>query len=267
MLMVVDVGNTHTVIGIYNDDDLLANWRMSTNMGRTSDETWIMIKMWCKDLNLKVDEFTGVVISSVVPSQIKVFFQMSVERLKVEPLIISSEIDTGMKINYESPRSVGADRICNAIAGYRLYGGPLIVVDFGTATTFDVVSANGAYEGGIIALGLIGASEELHRLSAVLPRVALEFPKKVIGQNTIASMQSGILWGTLAMIDGLIVRVRDELKASAAKVIATGGLADVFMEKSKYIEITDKFLTLKGMQIIWQHQNKLHSREIKKWQS
>ncbi len=252
MLMVIDIGNTQTVVGVYNGEKLQANWRLSTDHSRTADETWIIIKMWCEAHGIEISQLNGMVISSVVPTLTSVFNQMAKERLFTEPLVISSELDTGLTIHYDPIRSVGADRICNAVAGFRLYGGPLVILDFGTATTFDVVSSKAEYLGGLIALGLIGASQELHRRSAVLPRVALEFPPTVIGSSTETSMQSGILWGTVAMIEGVIERIKKELEIGHITVVATGGLADIFAERSPVINEIEPFLTLKGMKYIWQ---------------
>ncbi|MBN2416447.1 type III pantothenate kinase [bacterium] len=252
MLLVIDIGNTQTVIGVYRGDELISHWRLSSDMQRTADETWIILKMWCQDRGIDAARFEGAVISSVVPSLKKVFTDMSTVYLQCEPLLIGPELDTGLTIRYEPARAVGADRICNAVAGYQHYGGPAIIVDFGTATTFDVISAAGEYRGGIIALGLMGASADLHRVSAVLPRVALEFPESVIGTSTELSLQSGILWGTVAMIDGLAAMIRNELGGGPVRVIATGGIAPLFEGRSREIEVIDPFLTLKGMYYMWQ---------------
>lgn len=256
MLLVIDIGNTQTVIGVYRGDDLIAHWRLSTDMQRTADETWIILKMWCDDRGIETAGVEGVVISSVVPSLKKVFTDMSSTYLHQDPLVISFDLDTGLTVMYEPAAAVGADRICNAVAGFQCYGGPAVIVDFGTATTFDVISAAGEYRGGIIALGLMGASADLHRLSAVLPRVALDFPESVIGTSTELSMQSGILWGSVAMIDGLTDMVRKELGADRLRVIATGGIAPLFEGRSREIEIIDPFLTLKGMNYMWQRNRK-----------
>ena len=265
-LLVIDVGNTHSVIGLYAGETLLAHWRFSSKLPRTEDELWILLRMWMAEAGFETSALGGVVISSVVPALNTVLVRMCRERFGLEALVVSADIETGMEILYEPKRSVGADRICNAVAGHVRYGGPLVVVDFGTATTFDVVAADGAYLGGVIALGLMGASEELHRISAKLPRVALDFPDKVIGQTTETSMQSGILWGTLAMVDGMVQRIKAELGVNALPVVATGGIAPVFIERSKEITHIEPFLTLEGMRLIHNYQIK-KSHRVQKGQT
>ena len=256
MLFVVDIGNTETVIGLYLRDDLKAHWRLSSKSPRTSDESWILLKMWCEAGRFSLSDIKGVVISSVVPSLTTVFKEMSTGHLGIQPLEVTAETDTGLSILYDTPRTVGADRICNAVGGYCLHGGPLIIVDFGTATTFDVISSKGEYLGGIISLGVKGASQELHRLSAKLPRVDLVFPPKVIGTTTETSMQSGILWGTVALVDGLVDNICRELALDRVRVIATGGIASMIIPKSKKIELVEPFLTLEGMRLIYKRYQK-----------
>ena len=256
MLLVVDIGNTETVIGIYHERDLKAHWSLSSKTPRTSDESWILIHNWSETQGMALPDIRGFVISSVVPSLTAVFRNVAKKRFDLEPLIIEAETDTGLKIDYDTPRTVGADRICNAVAGYALYGGPLIVVDFGTATTFDIVSEEGAYTGGAIALGLKGASHELHRLAAKLPRVSLEFPSGVVGRTTEESLQSGIMWGTVALVDGMVDRIKEEMGWPSVRVIATGGMASIIVEHSKKIELVESFLTLEGMRLIYERNNK-----------
>ena len=252
MLLVIDIGNTVIVIGLYEKENLKSHWKLSSKMPRTSDECWILLKMWCETQDFFLTEIEGVVVSSVVPSLTTVFKELSRNHLDIEPLVVDSNTDTGLRILYEPPRTVGADRICNAVAGYMLHGGPLIIVDFGTATTFDVVSENGDYEGGVIALGLMGASHELHRLAAKLPRVDLVFPPSTVGRTTEESMQSGIMYGTVALVDGMVDRIVQEMNWDVARVIATGGIATMVVEQSERIEFVEPFLTLEGMKIIYQ---------------
>jgi len=252
MLMVIDVGNTETVFGLYEGNRLKTHWRMSSAPYRTPDECWIFCKFWLESESTRLPEVEGVVISSVMPFLTTVLTRMCEKRLGKTPLIITAEIDSGMQILYDSPRDVGADRICDAVAGFQKYGGPLIVIDFGTATTFDVVSETGAYLGGAIALGLHGASNELHRLAAKLPRVELQFPDRVVGDNTEKSMQSGIMWGTISMIDGMIERIEHEMKWKKAKVIATGGLAESLSGRLSRIDHLEPFLTLDGMRLLYE---------------
>jgi len=252
MLLVIDIGNTVIILGLYEKENLKSHWKLSSKMPRTSDECWILLKMWCETQGFFLTEIEGVVISSVVPSLTTVFKELSRNHLDIEPLVVDSNTDTGLKILYDTPRTVGADRICNAVAGYILHGGPLIIVDFGTATTFDVVSENGDYEGGIIALGLIGASHELHRLAAKLPRVDLVFPPSAVGRTTEESIQSGIMYGTVSLADGMVDRIVQEMSWDAVRVIATGGMAPMVVEQSERIELVEPFLTLEGMKIIYQ---------------
>lgn len=256
MILVIDVGNTETVIGIYQKDHLIGHWRMSSKTPKTADECWIILNSWFDSKKIDRNGIQGIVISSVVPSLTSVFRDVSNHYFNLDPLMISSDIKTGLEIQYDSPRTVGADRICNAVAGYEKYKGPLVIVDFGTATTFDVVSDTKVYLGGVIALGVQGASHELHRLAAKLPRVELVFPSHIIGKTTETSIQSGILWGTVALVDGVIERIAEEMKWQKILVIATGGIAPLIANQSKYIQKVEPFLTLKGMQILFNKNKK-----------
>ncbi|MBN2104954.1 type III pantothenate kinase [bacterium] len=255
MLLVIDIGNTETVLGIYHHEQLKAIWRFSSRSPRTSDECWVLIQAWCKNSGIDFAAFSCIIISSVVPSLTAVFKQMVSEYLDLEPIIVTSEIDTGVKIQYDMPEHVGSDRICNAVAGSLLYGIPLIVVDLGTATTFDVVSAERVYLGGVIALGLMGASSELHRVAAKLPRVDLVFPKEVVGKTTEKSIQSGLLWGMVALIDGMVTKIKYEMNWKQAYVVGTGGLASLIAEHSKTIQHVNPVLTLEGMRLIYHRLN------------
>jgi len=210
MLLVVDIGNTEIIIGLYDNDVLKGHWRLSSIQPKTIDECFVLLNIWLGNDGFSEKDIKGMVISSVVPYFQYVFGDMARKKFNIEPVIISSELDTGIDILYDSPEMVGADRICNAVAGYSLYGGPLIVVDFGTATTFDVISKKGEYLGGVIALGLKGASQQLHLLAAKLPRVELEFPGTIVGTNTEDSMKSGIMWGTVSLIDGVVKKILQE---------------------------------------------------------
>jgi len=251
MLLVIDVGNTEIVFGLYKKENLQAHWRLSSKNHRTADECWILLTMWCNARNIRLSEVEGVVISSVVPSMTNVFIEVSRNHLGLEPLVVTAETNTGLKILYDTPRTVGSDRICNAVAGYAHYNGPLIVVDFGTATTFDVISKQGEYLGGVIALGLMGISQELHRLAAKLPKVDLVFPSSVVGKTTESSIQSGIMWGTVSLVDGMIDRITQEMGWKNTSVIATGGIAPFVVEKSIKIQQVEPFLTLEGMRLIF----------------
>ena len=249
MLLAVDVGNTHTVLGVYSGEKLAAHWRMSSLAHRTADENWLMIRSFCDGADISLKEIHRVGISSVVPELTDVFESISRQYFRVEPVTVTASLDLGLKILYTDPGSVGADRLCNAIAGFAKYGGPLIVVDFGTATTYDVISATGDYLGGIITIGLEAAAAELHRRAAKLPRIDLRFPDTVIGRDTTSSMQSGLMFGTVETIEGIVVRIRRELE-STARVIATGGLAGLVAEHTDFIEACEPTLVLDGVRLV-----------------
>lgn len=250
MLLVIDAGNTETVFGLYRGDALVSRWRMSSHSGRTADEAWVLLKGWCDAEGLETDGIRNAVISSVVPDLTALFSDMAVRHLRLRPLVVSSDTDTGVPIRTDAPATVGADRICNAAGGIARYGAPLVVVDFGTAITFDVISAKGEYLGGAICLGLRGAARELHRVAAKLPRVDIVFPPSAVGRNTESGIQAGLLWGTAAMVDGLIGRMAAELNCPDITAVATGGMADLISSQCARIRHVDPFLTLEGMRII-----------------
>lgn len=250
MILVADVGNTNVTFGLFRNDKLVAHWRLSSNVARTEDETWLFIKMFCESEGFEMRRIRGFSLGSVVPNLTPVFLQVAEARLRVPAISVSAEIDTGVKILYENPGAVGADRICNAVAGYKRFGGPLIVVDFGTATTFDVISAQGEYAGGIIAPGLESSAALLHRAAAKLPKVELRFPADLIGRNTDASMQSGLMFGGVEMVDGLNRRLKEQL-GPTTRIVATGGLASALMPKLSTVERIEPFLTLEGLLLIY----------------
>jgi type III pantothenate kinase len=251
MLLAIDVGNTHTVIGIYDRERLLADWRMASLPQRTADEHWLAVRNFCAEARIALDNVKGVGISSVVPDLTDIFESMSRKYLHLDPLTVSGSIDLGMRILYRDPSQVGADRICNAVAGYAKFGGPLIIIDFGTATTYDVVAANGDYLGGVITLGLESTAAELHRRAAKLPKIELHFPEGIIGRDTVSSMQAGVMYGTVDSVEGTIRRIRQELGTNA-KVIATGGLASVIARNALVIEAVEPSLVLDGIRLIWE---------------
>lgn len=251
MILVIDVGNTNIVIGIYKERELQHHWRLSTNRSATVDEYGIMIHNLCAHAKLDIDDIKGVVVSSVVPPLMFVLEQLCTKYLKKTPLIVGPGIKTGLNIRYENPKEVGSDRIVNAVAAIELYGAPLIVVDFGTATTFDYIDEQGQYIGGAIAPGIGISTEALYRTAAKLPRIELVKPKSVVGRNSIASMQAGIIFGYAGQVDGIVERIRAEFN-SKAKVIATGGLAELISDESKTIDEINPLLTLQGLQIIYE---------------
>jgi type III pantothenate kinase len=249
MLLAIDIGNTHTVLGVYDGSRLVADWRTTSLTLRTSDENWLMLRSFCTEGGIDTGAITAAGISSVVPDLTDDYERMVRRYLRLEPVTVSASLDLGMPVRYRDPSTVGADRLCNAVAGFARYGGPLIIIDFGTATTFDVVSGEGEYLGGVIALGLESAASELHRRAARLPRFELRFPASVIGTDTPSSMQSGIMFGTVDAVEGIVRRIAAELKSSP-RVIATGGLAEVVAHHSAVIEACEPTLVLEGIRLI-----------------
>ena len=249
MFLAIDVGNTHTVLGVFEKTALVADWRMASSTHRTADESWLTIKSFCSGKGIDPSLVTGVGISSVVPDLTGVFELMSRKYLDVEPVTIHAGLDLGITVLYDDPSAVGADRLCNAVAGFRKYGGPLIIIDFGTATTYDVVSEKGEYLGGVITLGLESAAAELHRRAAKLPKIELHFPPTVIGRDTVSSMQAGVMFGAVDAVEGTIRRIRNELGAPA-RVIATGGLSSVIARYTNVIEACEPSLVLEGVRLV-----------------
>lgn len=251
MLLVFDVGNTNIVLGVYQNKDLLEHWRLSTFPYRTADEYGILLQDIFRYTSISFQDIKALVISSVVPPLMLALEQMARKYLNLSPLIVGPGIKTGMSLKYENPREIGADRIVNAVAGYALYGGPLVIVDFGTATTFCAISQKGEYLGGAIAPGIGIATEALFARAAKLPRVELVKPPTVIGKNTVNSMQSGILYGFVGQVDEIARRIKKELGGNPF-VLATGGLAELIAKESSTINQVDPLLTLKGLQIIYE---------------
>lgn len=251
MIVVIDVGNTNIVLGIYRGSELLYHWRMSTNRSATSDEYGMMVYNLFHYAGISLDEIRGVVISSVVPPLMRTLELLSKTYLRQTPLVIGPGIKTGLNIRYENPREVGADRIVNSVAGIDKYGTPLIVVDFGTATTFDYIDETGAYLGGAIVPGIGISTEALYQKAAKLPRIELVKPRSVIGRNPVTSMQAGIIFGYAGQVDGIVRRIRKEFGVQP-RVVATGGLADLIAAESETIEEVDHLLTLEGLRLIYE---------------
>lgn len=250
LVLAIDIGNTHTVLGIFRGKKLVADWRISSASVRTEDEIWVAIKPFFDHVSLRLKDLSGVVISSVVPNLTDPFERTSTRYLNIAPVMVSLDLDLGITIRYENPRAVGADRLCNAVAAFEKYGGPCIVVDFGTATTYDVISKRGEYLGGVIAPGVETAAAELHRRAALLPKVDLHFPDHVIGTNTVESMQAGILYGAIDAMEGMIKRIR-KVVGRQATVIATGGFSSLIARETKVIDYVEPSLVLKGAMLIY----------------
>ncbi|MTI60030.1 MAG: type III pantothenate kinase [Firmicutes bacterium] len=246
MILTIDVGNTNTVLGVFSDGELIKDWRISTDKDKTADEYGILVYNLFSYTELEIADIKGIIISSVVPPVVTVLQKAAELFIGVKPLIIGPGVKTSMNILMENPREVGADRVVNAIAAYRKYGGPVIIVDFGTATTLCAVTKKGDYIGGAIAPGIGIASEALFNYAAKLPRVELSRPEKAIGKNTIMAIQSGIIYGFVGQVEGLINRFIQEIDGEP-KVIATGGLAGLIAKETDSIHITDAFLTLEGL--------------------
>jgi type III pantothenate kinase len=250
-LLVLDVGNTNTSVGLFHGKSLRAQWRLTTSREQTADEYGILIRNLFSLDGLGTEEITGVMVASVVPPLNSVLEEMSKKYFRLEPLFLGPGTRTGMAIHYDNPQEVGADRIANSVAAFEKYGGPCVVVDFGTAITFDVISEKGEYLGGIIAPGIGISSEALFERAARLPRVEVREPARVVGTNTVASMQSGLFYGSVGMMDGILDRLTDEL-GGKMKVIATGGQAALVALASKYSPPVDSSLTLEGLRLIYQ---------------
>jgi type III pantothenate kinase len=251
MLLAIDIGNTNVVIGVFDNEKLSAHWRVATNSQITSDEYAMIFKDLFGFAGLEMRQITGVIISTVVPPILPVMTAMSRKYFRIEPLVVTHEIKTGITIRYGNPRELGADRIVNAAAAYRFYGGPLIIVDFGTATTFCAVTKEGEYLGGAITPGIKISAEALFQRASKLPRFEFIKPGQVIGGDTVSAMQAGIIYGYAGLVDGIVERMKKELSPEA-KVVATGGLAELVSPETKTIQDVRPQLTLEGLRLLYE---------------
>jgi type III pantothenate kinase len=250
MELMIDIGNTNVVLGIYQNEKLRNAWRMSSQFARTEDECWISLSSFFALEKIDPSKLSGVAISSVVPDLTLTFQWMIDKYIGTKPLMIGPDLDLGLKILYQDPYAVGADRICNAVAGKKRYGTPLIVLDFGTATTFDCLNGDGDYLGGIICPGIESAANILHRKAAKLPKIELRFPQQLIGRNTTESMQSGIMFGSVKLIEGLVDSIKKELGRNTI-VVATGGMSKYIAAGTECIDHVEELLNIEGIHLIY----------------
>ncbi|MBW8351515.1 type III pantothenate kinase [Bacillus sp. IITD106] len=250
LIFVLDVGNSNIVLGVYQGNDLKYHWRIETSRHKTEDEFGMAINALFQHVGLRFEDINGIIISSVVPPIMFTLERMCSKYFQVKPLIVGPGIKTGLNIKYENPREVGADRIVNAVAGIHEYGSPLIIVDFGTATTFCYINEKSEYMGGVIAPGIGISTEALYSKAAKLPRIEITHVDEIIGKNTVAAMQAGILFGFVGQVEGIVKRIMEKSKQKPT-VVATGGLANLIATETKMIDIVDQDLTLKGLQLIY----------------
>ncbi|MDD5764834.1 MAG: type III pantothenate kinase [Candidatus Marinimicrobia bacterium] len=256
MILVADIGNTNITFGIFDREKLLNFWRLNTSVSRTCDEYWIDINLLCRDAQYDLRRLDAVVIASVVPDLTQTFQEMTTKYLKMEAMIVAATLNLGLKLLVDEPSQLGTDRLCDIVAAKEILSCPLVVVDVGTATTFDVLNADGNYIGGAIAPGLVTAATNLVQKAAQLYDIEITAPEYVIGKNTREHMQSGIFIGHIAMIEGMIERIRSEMAINSLSIMITGGFCDEIVRHSKIITHSDRLLTLNGIRLVWERNRK-----------
>lgn len=252
MLLVIDVGNTNITLGVFKEENLLATFRMTTKQARTSDEFGILMRLMIQERGLNKDEVQDVIISSVVPDVMYSLNSAIMKYFGTKPLIVGPGVKTGIRIATDNPKEIGADRIVDAVAGYTLYGGPVLVIDYGTGTTYDLVDETGAFQAGITSPGIEISAKALWEGAAKLPKIAIEKPKSILAKETITSMQAGLVYGYIGQTEYIIDKVREESGYENLKVVATGGLGKIIADETDKIDVYDNMLTLKGLRIIYE---------------
>ncbi|MBD3226464.1 MAG: type III pantothenate kinase [Caldithrix sp.] len=256
MLLAIDIGNTHTVFGLFGNKQLVEHWRLFSEINRTEDEIAATLAYLLQKKKVSLDDVNGICISSVVPDLTSVYQYLAQRYFKITPLIINHDLDLSVKIVYKNPDAVGSDRLCNAVAGVKYYGKPLIIIDFGTASVIDCINPQGDYLGGVIMPGISSSINTLHKRAAKLPKVELTFPEHIIGRSTDESIQSGILYGTVFMLEGFIQSIQNDFGKNT-RVVATGGMAGQIAERMDAIDHVDPSLNLKGIALIYSKNRKL----------
>ncbi|MCI8561336.1 MAG: type III pantothenate kinase [Dorea sp.] len=252
MLLVIDVGNTNITLGVFKKEELLGTFRMTTKLPRTSDEYGIMLKELVERQGILSRDINAVIIASVVPDIMHSLGSAMIKYFGIKPIIVSAGIKTGIRIVTENPKQVGADRIVDAVAAYTLYGGPVIVIDFGTATTYDIVGPEATFEGAVIAPGIRTSAQAMWGQAAMLPAIEIKKPSTILAKETVSSMQAGIVFGQIGQVEYIVDRIRRESGYTDAKVVASGGLGNIIAKETKVIDVYDPQLTLKGLRIIYE---------------
>ncbi|MBQ6811825.1 MAG: type III pantothenate kinase [Agathobacter sp.] len=256
MILTLDVGNTNMTGGVFSGEDIVATFRITTKMPRTSDEYGMLLCNVLQQNKINPSEIKDAIICSVVPNVMHSLASAMIKYLDIKPIIVGADLETGLRIELPNPKQVGADRIVDAVAAYELYGGPVLVMDFGTATTYDIVDGTGAFIGGITAPGIRTAGKALWQDAAKLPEIEIAKPEKVVGTDTITSMQSGLVYGQIGQTEYLVKKVKEETGLTDLKVVATGGLGRIIAEATDAIDIYDANLTLKGIYLVYKKQNR-----------